>query len=228
LQFHSPIVFCHNDLQEGNFIATEYEHHDQLSNNTTVSLDHHHNLYDPTLEVHLEMIDFEYSHYNYRGFDLANHMCEHYIDYSTPHFPFFTLKHELFPDHLYMKQYFRYYLTYFDQFKQKSCQTIDHHQASPSVPNIMESEVEALEQETLSFMLASHMMWSIWGILQSTLSCLSFGYLEYARQRLQEYDRLKEILIRMQDKQSSIRNKHEPIQDGSTYEHPKAPKFLTS
>ena len=30
----------------------------------------------------LHMIDFEYSSYNPRGFDLGNHVCEHFIDYN--------------------------------------------------------------------------------------------------------------------------------------------------
>ncbi|CAG8449126.1 7280_t:CDS:2 [Diversispora eburnea] len=49
----SPIVFAHNDTQYGNILRL-----DDGSNQLVV-------------------VDFEYSGYNYRGFDLANHFCDH-------------------------------------------------------------------------------------------------------------------------------------------------------
>jgi choline/ethanolamine kinase len=53
----SPIVFSHNDLQENNILRN-----------------------GSTQELHF--IDFEYSNYNYRGFDFGNHFCEWTIEYS--------------------------------------------------------------------------------------------------------------------------------------------------
>ncbi len=38
-------------------------------------------------ETTFSLIDFEYSGYNFRGFDLANTLCESYIDYSNPDSP---------------------------------------------------------------------------------------------------------------------------------------------
>lgn len=46
---HSPIVFCHNDLAPQNIIYDENE---------------------------LRFIDFEYSSYNHRGYDIGNFFCE--------------------------------------------------------------------------------------------------------------------------------------------------------
>jgi thiamine kinase-like enzyme len=53
----SPILFSHNDLQENNILHNNVTH-----------------------ELHF--IDFEYSNYNYRGFDFGNHFCEWMIEYS--------------------------------------------------------------------------------------------------------------------------------------------------
>jgi len=50
-ELHSPCVASHNDLTAGNLI------------------------YDPDLET-VSFIDFEYSGYNYRGFDIGNLFCE--------------------------------------------------------------------------------------------------------------------------------------------------------
>lgn len=45
----------------------------------------------------LIIIDFEYSAYNYRGFDLANHFCETIYDYTNEEFPYFWAKPENYP-----------------------------------------------------------------------------------------------------------------------------------
>jgi len=68
-QVESPVVFSHNDLQEGNIlIRPHYE----------------------TLDEKLALIDFEYCSYNYRGFDLANHFCEWSFNYNVEASPNFA------------------------------------------------------------------------------------------------------------------------------------------
>ncbi len=68
-QVGSPVVFSHNDLQEGNIlIRPVYE----------------------TPEEKLILIDFEYCSYNYRGFDLANHFCEWSFNNNVEIYPNFT------------------------------------------------------------------------------------------------------------------------------------------
>lgn len=61
-----PVVFCHNDMQEGNIL---------LRQNST--------------KRELVIIDFEYCSYNYRGFDLANHFVEWQYDYTAKDYPFY-------------------------------------------------------------------------------------------------------------------------------------------
>ncbi|KAF3836844.1 hypothetical protein F7725_004308, partial [Dissostichus mawsoni] len=58
----SPVVFCHNDVTEGNILILEDK--------------------DPNTTDRLMLIDFEYSSYNYRGFDFGNHFCEWMYDYT--------------------------------------------------------------------------------------------------------------------------------------------------
>ncbi|KAH8025003.1 hypothetical protein HPB51_002417 [Rhipicephalus microplus] len=64
----SPIVFCHNDLQEGNILFMDGP---------------------GPKEENMVFIDYEYCAYNYRGFDIANHFCEWMYDYSYPEHPYF-------------------------------------------------------------------------------------------------------------------------------------------
>ena len=61
-----PVVFCHNDMQEGNILLREN-----------------------TSKPELVLIDFEYCSYNYRGFDVANHFAEWQYDYTEVDYPFF-------------------------------------------------------------------------------------------------------------------------------------------
>ncbi|KAG5884736.1 hypothetical protein JTB14_037765 [Gonioctena quinquepunctata] len=67
----SPVVFCHNDMQEGNILI----HRDADKENNE--------------EPELVIIDFEYCSYNYRSFDIANHFAEWVYDYTEPNHPFF-------------------------------------------------------------------------------------------------------------------------------------------
>lgn len=76
---NSPVVFCHNDLQEGNILLRLDA---QMSQHT-----------HPELVV----IDFEFCSYNYRGFDIANHMCEWLYDYTNENPPYFWVSYDNYP-----------------------------------------------------------------------------------------------------------------------------------
>jgi choline/ethanolamine kinase len=96
----SPVVFCHNDLQEGNILLRVDSQTSQLPR--------------PELVV----IDFEFCSYNYRGFDVANHMCEWLYDYTNENPPYFWVSHDNYPsqrqqvcDHLATTQVYTYITT---------------------------------------------------------------------------------------------------------------------
>lgn len=75
----SPVVFCHNDLQEGNILLRLDNQESRVS------------------QPELVVIDFEFCSYNYRGFDFANHMCEWLYDYSNENPPYFWVCHDNYP-----------------------------------------------------------------------------------------------------------------------------------
>lgn len=89
-KIESPVVFCHNDLQEGNILYSESED-------------------DPT-NWWLTPIDFEYASYNYRGFDIGNHFCEWCYDYEVDHAPYFSSDLSLYPNKKEQLQFIRAYL----------------------------------------------------------------------------------------------------------------------
>ncbi|CAH1707766.1 unnamed protein product [Aphis gossypii] len=150
-KLRSPVVFCHNDLQEGNILMKEN---------------------DPGCRS-LCLIDYEYCAYNYRGFDIANHFVEWTYDYTNPIYPHYSVNRELFPTQDQQIEFLKRY--------------------SQCMEN--EESIELILNEVNHFILASHLFWGVWSIVNSRMSKITFGYREYAIERLKSYFKLKESLI---------------------------------
>ena len=128
----SPLVFAHGDLQYGNIMLTE---------NKAI------------------LIDFEYSDYNPRGFDLANHFCEWMFNYhsDTPHLGNIAS----FPTSAEQVTFCEAYLNSKD-----------------------EEAIGKLMEEIAIYVPASHLFWGLWAMIQSSSSNIDFDYLKYAEFRL--------------------------------------------
>ncbi|KRT83855.1 phosphotransferase, partial [Oryctes borbonicus] len=72
-QEQCPVVFCHNDMQEGNILIRQ----DLNDNNNDDS-------------TKIVLIDFEYCSYNYRSYDLANHFIEWTYNYTVESHPCYS------------------------------------------------------------------------------------------------------------------------------------------
>uniref|UniRef100_A0A3Q0RN62 Ethanolamine kinase n=1 Tax=Amphilophus citrinellus TaxID=61819 RepID=A0A3Q0RN62_AMPCI len=142
---HSPVVFCHNDCQEGNILLLKGR---QSSD-----------------KQKLMLIDFEYSSYNYRGFDIGNHFCEWMYDYNCDEFPFFKVSAQNYPSKPQQLHFIESYLREFDQ----------------GFDNLGVEDQRKLKEELYvevnRFALASHFFWGLWSIIQAQLSTIKFGYL---------------------------------------------------
>lgn len=188
----SPIVFCHNDLQEGNILLPSDENitlglsTKQFSRNMVKQF-----------ENHIVFIDFEFCSYNHRGFDLGNHFCERQFDYSNPEWPHFYYYTEEWPSDEDKLFFIREYL--------KQSKQLSHNEK-------LDTE-EHLLKETDFYTLASHLMWTLWSINNARTSKISFGYLvsstifyklfsnvhyflvqEYGKARLEAYHKHKQYL----------------------------------
>ncbi|XP_037702144.1 choline/ethanolamine kinase isoform X2 [Choloepus didactylus] len=84
----SPVVFCHNDIQEGNILL----------------------LSEAGSADSLMLVDFEYSGYNYRGFDIGNHFCEWVYDYTHEEWPFYKAQPADYPSRGQQLHFIRHYL----------------------------------------------------------------------------------------------------------------------
>ncbi|XP_022930173.1 probable ethanolamine kinase isoform X1 [Cucurbita moschata] len=116
-------------------------------------------------EERLYFIDFEYGSYNYRGFDIGNHFNE-YAGYDCD-FSCYPSKEEQY-------HFFRHYL-------------------QPEEPDeVSQEDLEALYVESNTFMLASHLYWALWALIQARMSPIDFDYLRYFFLRYNEYKKNKE------------------------------------
>ncbi|KAJ4958289.1 hypothetical protein NE237_025400 [Protea cynaroides] len=116
-------------------------------------------------EEKLYFIDFEYGSYSYRGYDIGNHFNE---------YAGFDCDYSLYPDKDAQYLFFRHYL-------------------QPEKPQeVSEEALVALYVETNSYMLASHLYWALWALIQAKMSPIDFDYLGYFFLRYNEYKRRKE------------------------------------
>ncbi|XP_067401441.1 choline/ethanolamine kinase isoform X2 [Emydura macquarii macquarii] len=151
----SPVVFCHNDVQEGNVLL--------LAGRESLPTDK------------LMLIDFEYSSYNYRGFDIGNHFCEWVYDYTHATWPFYQASLENYPTRQQQLHFIRHYL--WEESGRRGDAT---HEEQARVEEEMLTEISR-------FALASHFFWGLWSILQAKISTIEFGYLDYAQCRFEAY-----------------------------------------
>ncbi|XP_060779581.1 choline/ethanolamine kinase [Neoarius graeffei] len=152
----SPVVFCHNDVQEGNVLLLDGRDQDSSDK--------------------LMLIDFEYSSYNYRGFDFGNHFCEWVYDYTHDKWPFFKANLDNYPTREQQLHFFRNYLS-------EGADTVCEDQ----------SVMEQMVIEANRFALASHFFWGLWSIIQAKLSKIEFGYMDYAQHRFDSYFKQKKL-----------------------------------
>lgn len=77
--------------------ALVFSHNDLLANNILIRL----------IDGGINFIDFEYSAYNYRAFDIANFIVESSFDYMNPNPPFYFIGSH--PDDEVINDFIKYY-----------------------------------------------------------------------------------------------------------------------
>lgn len=165
---NSPVVFSHNDVQPGNLLVKKSS---ALAN------------------AKVYVIDFEYSCYNYRGFDIGNHFAEWTNDYNYPHYPYFKGNRDNYPSHSQKAHFVRSYLQAFDD------------------DNVSDEEVEKVIVEADRLSLVAHFFWGLMAIIQANKSTINFGYLDYGIWRLECYKHFKYLAQEDDFRDASVRNR---------------------
>ncbi|PKA64500.1 choline/ethanolamine kinase [Apostasia shenzhenica] len=122
----------------------------------------------------ITIIDYEYASFNPVAYDIANHFCEMAANYhtDTPH----VLDYSQYPDLEERKRFIKLYL-------------------KSSVEEPSTEELENLIQLVEKYTLASHLVWGLWGIISEHVNDIDFDYIEYARQRFEQYWSKKAYLL---------------------------------
>jgi thiamine kinase-like enzyme len=119
----SPPVFSHNDLSETNVL---------IPGNSTAYADG------------IVFIDFEWAHYNYRGFDIANYFTKFMFDFSTPEYPRVQCDHNAYPNDYEKRVFIREYIK---------------HSKGLTCDKQTEDQVV---KEADYFALSAHLLWALW------------------------------------------------------------------
>jgi thiamine kinase-like enzyme len=155
----SPVLFCHNDLNHANVLLPS-----QQSSRSDESL---------------MFIDYEFAGYNYRGFDLADHLGEYMFDLEYDQFPGFQFISEAFPSTQHQATFCRHYLSAFHNNPQSAS----------------ESAVAALLEEIRVFHPIIQFYWAVWTWYRHLVSFdPQFSHKDHAAQRLHQYFRLKHMM----------------------------------
>lgn len=154
----------------------------------------------------LMLIDYEYSAYNYRGFDIANIFNETLFEYHTPERPYYTCNESNFPSDDEIREFIQYYLLFF-KFKVKGSQAnsilkdnsrlyayVQKHSDMEDFNN----EVEELLKEVRVCILLSHYYWILWSIVMSKGNDIKFDYVHFAYKRYELYQSVKRKFFKRQ------------------------------
>lgn len=137
--FAHEVVFCHNDALSGNIL--------------------HNDAWD-----RVQIIDYEYGGYNFRGFDFANHFCEHCG---------FEMDLGLYPD---PEQQFVFFRAYMQVKTPELLAQLEQNKESKAF-------FHALYPIVNRYALASHLFWGFWAVVQAAHSKIDFDFLDYAKKR---------------------------------------------
>jgi len=187
------VVFSHNDLHAGNVLKF------------------------PGSE-RLLLIDFEYSDYNYRGYDLANLFNETMFEYDTAAHPHYNFDQKLFPSDERLLDFVKYYLFFkrvkagdvdddivFNDDKYRDIYISKHDDIDK-----FNKEAGELLEEVKICQVFSHYFWCLWAVIQSHNADMQFDYMHYAYKR---YELYQECRKRFEGKESSDESKKSSNED---------------
>ena len=119
----------------------------------------------------VSFIDVEYAGCCYSAFDVANHFVEFtgvdgHLDYVR-----------FYPSKTFQLEWIQEYLQTFNG----TCSQAD---------------VEDFYELVQKFTLCSHLLWAVWALVQAKISLIDFDFLDVAIQRLNEYKRMKTLVLK--------------------------------
>jgi len=130
----------------------------------------------------IKFIDYEYGAMNFQAYDIANHFNE-FAGVDNPDYSYF-------PNKEFQLKWLKVYLNAF--YKKAN----DYYKNEPEKQvTVDENMIENFYNEVNKFNSSSHLLWSIWSLIQAQNSSIDFNFVNYARVRFEQYFKHKEKLI---------------------------------
>lgn len=158
---NAPLVFSHNDLHQNNILLLQ-EDLKEINDEDRKFLDDR-----------IVLIDFEYCSYNYRTFDIANHLSEWCFDYNGQEYPFFNACLDRFPSEERQRKFLEFYINELSENCTNGKETTN---TSDLQPLSKTDKIDILFKEMQPFIMASNLLWSLWAIYSAYTSKINFGY----------------------------------------------------
>jgi ethanolamine kinase len=170
--FVHATVYAHNDLLSGNIL---------VGSMATKPTTHSEPTTHPVLPS-LTFIDFEYGAYNYRGFDIANHFCEHAgFDFDLE---------KWYPSRDIQVRFLKAYI---NEHPDAGVIALPYLLDSADARSFWSHCCRLVDQ----FALASHFWWGLWAIIQSRYSPIDFDFLSYGILRFEAYVKHKAMFTEL-------------------------------
>ncbi|CEF61071.1 Protein kinase-like domain-containing protein [Strongyloides ratti] len=172
-QFNFNIVFSHNDIFEGNVII---RNNTKLERNKIFSNDENNSII---------IIDYEYSCYNYRGFDFGQIFCETGISYDANFLHGYEINQELMTNN-------ENNLIFINEYV-KEINKLNNIMISGEQ---FEKDVSQLLFEAKLFIQIVNLYWGVWNIRQGLVSTVkTYNFTMHGLDRLAlYYDKQHELL----------------------------------
>ncbi|KAJ2401144.1 hypothetical protein GGI23_001590 [Coemansia sp. RSA 2559] len=161
---HSPIVFSHNDLLYNNILRLEGS-------------------------GEIVLIDYEFSGYNYRGFDIANHFFTWMYDFSNlenPHILDMARYPTVEQRHNFLRAYVLARATMDADASMVGLDPVQLAEVCTTrlTEDQIREEVAALDREVASFAVVPFLQWGIFGLLKTCAGDIDIGHVDFFPQRL--------------------------------------------
>jgi ethanolamine kinase len=165
------VVFGHNDLLASNIILVDDPAASAGSAATAAG---------PTIRL----IDFEYSAYTFRAFDLANHFQE---------WAGFETDWSALPSEATRRRFLRQYLS---ALLLRDDAPTDASGGDVEGDVELERAVDALAEEVRLFAIFSDAYWGMWAIIQQRHSAIEFDFIGYSERRFARFAEHREAAVR--------------------------------
>jgi len=187
------VVFSHNDLHSQNVLVLDKNNKFQL-------------------------IDYEYSDYNYRGYDIANLFNETMFEYDLEEAPHYSLDESKYPSDKDLRDFIKFYLFFSkydgEDFDLESILKHDSYRdeyvQKRNEKEAFDKEAEEIFQEVKVCAMFSHYFWSIWGIIMSYDGDFKFDHVHYATKRFEIYKKLKEQYLKEHGDKEGLQDQSAP------------------